>query len=93
MKLRTSPRAQSWLGASPARGARPPIPADIVPPRFRAVVWLNPLTYLVEAYRSVMVARQPVGLSFAVFAAGAAALFAAGAIVCARYKDVIVDFE
>jgi len=67
---------------------------DMVPHRFRAVVWLNPLTYLIQAYRSVIVGSEPLGaLPFAVFAAGVLAVFAAGATLCARYKDVVVDFE
>jgi lipopolysaccharide transport system permease protein len=67
---------------------------EMVPQRFRAVIWLNPLAYMIEAYRSVLIERAPFDpLAFGAFAAGAVALFLAGAALCARYKDVVVDFE
>lgn len=67
---------------------------EMVPQRLRAVVWLNPLTYLVNAYRSVIVGSEPLGtLPLVVFAAGVLTIFAAGATLCARYKDVVLDFE
>jgi lipopolysaccharide transport system permease protein len=67
---------------------------EMVPARFRAVVWLNPLTYMIQAYRAVLIDRVPLGLlPFGVFAAGVVGLFLVGAALCARYKDVVVDFE
>jgi lipopolysaccharide transport system permease protein len=67
---------------------------EMVPARFRAVVWLNPLTYMIQAYRSVLMDRVPIGLiPFGIFTAGVIGLFVAGATLCARYKDVVVDFE
>jgi lipopolysaccharide transport system permease protein len=67
---------------------------EIVPARFQAVLWLNPLTYLVEAYRSVLVDRVTLGLlPFGIFTIGVIVVFAAGATLCARYKDIVVDFE
>jgi hypothetical protein len=32
---------------------------EMVPPRFQPVVWLNPLTYVIQAYRSVLMDRAP----------------------------------
>ena len=67
---------------------------EMVPARFRAVIWLNPLTYMIQAYRSVLIDRAPIDLlAFGAFAAGALVIFLAGAALCARYKDVVVDFE
>lgn len=67
---------------------------DMVPARFRAVVWLNPLTYVIQAYRSVLMDRVPLELlPFGIFAAEVIGLFVVGAALCARYKDVVVDFE
>jgi lipopolysaccharide transport system permease protein len=67
---------------------------EMVPARFQPVVWLNPLTYVIQAYRSVLMERAPFGvLPFGIFAAEVVCLFLGGAALCARYKDVVVDFE
>lgn len=68
--------------------------ADMVPPRFQFTLNLNPVTYVVEAYRSVLIAGyQASMLRLAVFAAMSAALFSAGAVLCARFKSVVIDLE
>jgi lipopolysaccharide transport system permease protein len=68
--------------------------SDMVPPRFQFTLSLNPVTYVVEAYRTVLIAGyQANAVSLGVFAAMSAALFSAGAVLCARFKNVVVDLE
>lgn len=68
--------------------------AEMVPPRFQFTLNLNPVTYVVEAYRSVLIAGYQASVpSLVVFAALSAALFSAGAVLCARFKSVVIDLE
>lgn len=67
---------------------------EMVPARMRAVVWLNPVTYMADAYRAALL-RDPGGrpASLVIFAALAAASFVLGAVFWARFKSTVVDFE
>jgi lipopolysaccharide transport system permease protein len=67
---------------------------DMVPARMRAVVWMNPVTYMVDAYRAALL-RDPGGsaASLPIFAALAVTSFVLGAMFCARFKSSVVDFE
>lgn len=68
--------------------------ADMVPATLKVVLVLNPVTYLVEAYRAVLIAGYPfVGWQVAGFVVMSVATFVIGAAFCARFKDFVVDFE
>jgi len=67
---------------------------EMVPHSLQAVLLLNPVTYMVEAYRSVLIAGYPISIAhLAGFAATSVAMFVIGATFCGKFKDFIVDFE
>jgi lipopolysaccharide transport system permease protein len=67
---------------------------DMVPPSFRWVVYLNPVYYMVEAYRDSMLnGTWPEPWEAFVFAAMAMGTFAAGAAFFRAFKGVLVDYE
>ena len=67
---------------------------DMVPAPFGILVDANPVTYLVEAYRGVLLAGYPLDLgALAVYAAMSLATFTAGAAFFARFKGALVDYE
>lgn len=67
---------------------------DMVPARFQAVVALNPVSYMVGAYRFALVRQSDAaGATVAVFALVTLASFLLGAVFCWRFKNSIVDFE
>lgn len=67
-------------------------PAEMVPPRFRWVLAVNPLSYLVQAYRDVVLERRlPPAADVAVLAAISVAVFAAGHAVFRYTKHVLAD--
>ena len=67
---------------------------DMVPEAFRIMLRVNPITYVVDVYRAVLIAGYPVrGESVVVFAGLSALLFATGAVLCHRFKGVVVDLE
>jgi lipopolysaccharide transport system permease protein len=67
---------------------------DMVPAPFGLLVDANPVTYLVEAYRWVLLAGHPPdAVPLAVFVALALGCYAAGAAFFARFKGILVDYE
>ncbi len=67
-------------------------PADMVPERFRWLLVLNPLYYLVDAYRAlVLEQRLPAVAHVAVLAGMALVAFVAGHWVFQRAKPAFVD--
>lgn len=67
---------------------------DMVPPQFAFAVRLNPVSYVVDVYRGVLISGHQVAAgSVAIFAAMSAAAFVLGAVLCARLKSVVVDLE
>jgi len=67
---------------------------DMVPERFRLTLSLNPVTYVVDVYRGVLIAGHDTrAFSAAAFAAMSAILFGSGAVLCARFKHLVVDLE
>jgi lipopolysaccharide transport system permease protein len=67
---------------------------EMVPEGFRWVVYLNPVSYMIEAYRdSLLNGTWPDPVEFSVFAGGALALFALGATFFRAFKGVLVDYE
>jgi lipopolysaccharide transport system permease protein len=67
---------------------------DMVPPEYRAVVYLNPVFYMIEAYRGVLLDTSVADSRvFAIYVVMALAVFAAGAAFFRRFKGVLVDYE
>ena len=67
-------------------------PAELVPPRFRWILDVNPMYYVVEAYRAlVMDQRLPDPAHAAALAAMALVAFVAGHWVFRRSKHAFVD--
>jgi lipopolysaccharide transport system permease protein len=67
---------------------------EMVPDGFQWVVYLNPLSYMIEAYRdSLLNGEVPQLFEFTVFAFGALATFALGATFFRAFKGVLVDYE
>lgn len=66
---------------------------EMVPEKLRMVVWLNPVSYMIDAYRAALLGVPVPVSTLLVFAAGAVAAFTVGAAFCWRFKNFIVDFE
>lgn len=68
-------------------------PATMVPERFRWLLSLNPMSYVVEAYRNAVLDHQlPAFGQLAVFAVFAATAFVCGHWVFNRSKQAFADF-
>lgn len=67
---------------------------DMVPPALQFVVWLNPVSYLIEAYRSCMIYGQfPSTAVVLVYIVLCTVVFALGSAFFRKFKLIIVDFE
>lgn len=67
---------------------------DMVPANFQWVIYLNPVYYMIEAYRDSMLnGTWPDLFDFTVYAAGSLGAFAAGAAFFRAFKGVLVDYE
>ncbi len=67
---------------------------EMVPEKFRLTLTLNPVSYVADVYRGVLIADYGTpARSAAAFAALSIALFAIGAALCARFKSLVVDLE
>jgi lipopolysaccharide transport system permease protein len=67
-------------------------PVDAVPERFRWVLSLNPMTFVIDAYRaSVLGASLPSLTAMAVFASVALVVFVFGHWVFSRAKPAFAD--
>jgi lipopolysaccharide transport system permease protein len=67
---------------------------DMVPAGFAAIVYLNPIHYMTDAFRMSILASQPFNLaSLTIYAVISVATFAAGAAFFRRFKGVLVDYE
>lgn len=67
---------------------------DMVPEPFTILVDFNPVTYMTDAFRAVLLGAYPASVpSLLVFLALSLAVFAAGAAFFSRFKDVLVDYE
>ncbi|MGH9240195.1 MAG: ABC transporter permease [Vicinamibacterales bacterium] len=76
-----------WMYATPIV-----YPLDMVPPRLQWLFWLNPMTYVVEAYRNALLEnRAPELMSFALFCAVSLTVFIAGYWVFQRSKYEFAD--
>lgn len=67
---------------------------EMVPGPFAILIDLNPVSYMIEAYRYVLLADYPLvwggNLAYAMMALG---VFALGALFFQRFKGVLVDYE
>ena len=76
-----------WMYATPIV-----YPLEMVPARLQWLFWLNPMTYLVEAYRgAILENRAPALVPFALFCAVSLAVFIAGYWVFQRSKYEFAD--
>lgn len=67
---------------------------EMVPPGFGALVYLNPVHYMTDAFRMNLLTTQSFNpLSLAIFTALSLVTFAAGAAFFRRFKGVLVDYE
>jgi len=67
---------------------------EMVPANFQWVIYLNPVYYMIEAYRDSMLnGTWPDPFDFTVYAAGSLGAFAAGAAFFRAFKGVLVDYE
>jgi len=68
--------------------------ADLVPDSLRFVTMLNPLYYVIDSYRSVLLTGfGPHWTVIAIFAAISLLTFALGASFFRRFKGILVDYE
>jgi lipopolysaccharide transport system permease protein len=68
--------------------------ADLVPDSLRFVTALNPMYYMMESYRSVLISGfGPHWTLVAIFAAISLVTFALGAAFFRRFKGILVDYE
>lgn len=67
-------------------------PLDAVPDNYRAVCGMNPITYIIENFRNVVLYHTPLNLSFyAVSCAAAFAVYLIGYVVFMRTKEGFAD--
>jgi lipopolysaccharide transport system permease protein len=66
----------------------------MVPPQYRFIIYLNPVSYMIEAYRAALLRtatpHAPMILAYAVMSI---AVFAAGAALFRGFKSMLVDLE
>ena len=68
--------------------------ADMLPKSYEILVWGNPISYLLDAYRSVLLSNHPVSVStLAMYAGISIGFFVLGATFFQRFKGVLVDYE
>jgi len=67
---------------------------EMLEPRFRAVVYLNPVYYMIQPYRDSMLNGQAPSLEVAaIFTLLSLGIFAVGAAFFMAFKGVLVDYE
>ncbi|MDD5757815.1 MAG: ABC transporter permease [Desulfobulbaceae bacterium] len=68
--------------------------ADMVPRKLQIVLWLNPVTYLCEAYRVVLLSSHKASpIMLAIFVVISTGAFVLGATFIQRFKGALVDYE
>lgn len=69
-------------------------PAGYAPESAQLALLLNPVTHLIDMFRSILLARQALDYgSLAAFATGSVVLFTTGIVFFNRFKAYIVDHE
>lgn len=67
---------------------------EMVPGPFAVLIDINPVTYMIDAYRWVFLASYSEGYApQAIFVVGALATFGLGAFFFQRFKGMLVDYE
>ncbi len=67
---------------------------DMLPSGYEALVWGNPISYLLDAYRFVLLSNHASSLStLAMYAAISVTFFVLGATFFQRFKGALVDYE
>lgn len=67
---------------------------EMLPPEYAAVVWLNPVAYLCDAYRATLLSNHSATPAFLLAYAGVSlGVFALGATFFLRFKGALVDYE
>lgn len=67
---------------------------DMVPPGFQAIILLNPVHYMTDAFRMVMLSDHEFNWhSMAIFAVMCVVAFALGCTFFRRFKNLLVDYE
>jgi len=67
---------------------------SMVPEQLRAVIYANPLHYMIDAYRSIILhGRLPEPFSMAIYVAICLATFWTGATFFNKFKAILVDYE
>jgi lipopolysaccharide transport system permease protein len=68
--------------------------ANAIPANMQAIIWLNPVHYMIDSYRSVLISGfGPDWRNLAIFALISVLSFVAGASFFRRFKAVLVDYE
>lgn len=68
--------------------------ADMLPEGYDILVWANPISYLLDAYRSALLSNQMISISYiAIYVGISIVVFAIGATFFQRFKGVLVDYE
>jgi lipopolysaccharide transport system permease protein len=67
---------------------------EMVPAEYQFVLWLNPLTYMIDAYRdSIIFGTLPAWPSWSVFAGLAVVSFVVGSVFFRLFRGVLLDLE
>jgi lipopolysaccharide transport system permease protein len=67
---------------------------EMVPGGFQAMIYLNPVYYMTEAFRTVLLANHPVNLEvLGWYALICVVTFALGCAFFRRFKNMLVDYE
>lgn len=67
---------------------------DMVPAKFRIIIYLNPVSYMIEAYRATILGGRTSNVPMIVaYGAGSLLMFALGATLFRAFKGMLVDFE
>lgn len=68
--------------------------ADMLPKGYEIVVWANPISYLLDAYRAALLSNQTMSVnSSLIYVAISIGFFVIGATFFQRFKSVLVDYE
>ncbi len=68
--------------------------ADMLPQDYQILVWANPISYLLEAYRFVLLSNYEISVAMlAIYASISVVFFILGATFFQRFKGVLVDYE
>ena len=68
--------------------------ADMLPKGYDILVWANPISYLLDAYRFVLLSNHTTPTTtLAIYAGISIGFFLLGAVFFQRFKGVLVDYE